>query len=143
MRRLVVLLMICAVASAQDKARPIVDSGGRRVLVSICDLIHEPFRYNDTVVAVHADVLDGMGHGTLLTHTGCDNGLKMLASERIRQGSEYKNFEQVFYSQRRTVSDGRMSATFEGRFLYRPAEPRLKWALEVQRITDVVPSRLP
>src|SRR5689334_11996635 len=120
MQRLAVLLLISALVSAQDKARPVADSGGRRVLVSIGDLVHEPYRYNDTDVVVHADVLDGMGHGILLTHTGCDNGLKMLASERITQGSEYKNFEQVFYSQRRTVH-GRMSATFEGRFLYRPA----------------------
>lgn len=69
MQRLVVLLMICAVVSAQDKARPIVYSGGRRVLLSICDLIHEPYRYN-TVVVVHADVLDGMAHGILLNTYG-------------------------------------------------------------------------
>ena len=82
-----------------------------------------------------------MGHGILLTQKGCDKGLKMLASERVRQEKDYKDFEQVFYSNRRTVREAQMSATFEGRFLYRPTEPQLKLALDVQRITNMVVSK--
>ena len=109
----------------------------KRRLVSVCDLIKEPAKYSSVIVVVHANVFDGAGHGILLTHEGCDKGLKMLASERVRENKDYEEFEQVFYSNGRTPGDTEISATFEGRFLYRPAEPRLKWVLDVQRITNV------
>ena len=103
----------------------------------ICDLIENPTRYDGALVSVHAKVLDGMGHGILLTDNRCSKGLRMLASDAVEGRSDYKNFQGVFYSARKIMRAHEITGEFYGRFVYRPAEPRLKWALDVEQISDV------
>jgi hypothetical protein len=43
----------------------------------------------------------------------------------------------TIYSSRKSSVDQTITADFYGKFVYRPAEPRLKWALDVERITNI------
>lgn len=104
--------------------------------MTVCELISNSGKFNGVLVVVHAKVFDGMGHGILLTDDRCNKGLKMLSSQPIQEHEDYKQFEDIFYSARQTTRDHEITADFYGKFVYRPGEPRLKWALDVERISD-------
>jgi len=86
---------------------------------------------------LRARVLDGQLHGILLKDDRCDKGLRMTASDAVREQKDYNEFMRTLYSLRKKSSDHTITADFYGRFVYRAAEPRLKWALDVERISNM------
>jgi len=104
--------------------------------VTVCDLIKD-HSYDGARVTFHAKVLDGQLHGILLKDGRCDKGLRMTASESVREQEDYREFMRTLYSVRKTTTDQVITADFYGKFVYRPAEPRLKWALDVERISNI------
>ena len=108
----------------------------KSIAVSVCALIKNPKQYDGVHVVLRARVFDGMGHGILLLDKHCARGLKMLATQSIDDHEDYQEFEHALYAARRT-RDHEITAEFSGRFVYRPAEPRLKWALDVERVSHI------
>ncbi len=104
--------------------------------VTVCDLIKD--QSNDGGrVTFHARVLDGQLHGILLKDDHCDKGLRMTASDSVHEQEDYNEFMRTIYSTRKLAGVHTITADFFGKFVYRPAEPRLKWALDVERISNV------
>jgi len=104
--------------------------------VTVCDLVKD-HSYDGARVTFHAKVLDGQLHGILLKDDRCDKGLRMTASDSVREQEDYNEFMRAIYSTRKSSVDHAITADFYGKFVYRPAEPRLKWALDVERISNV------
>jgi hypothetical protein len=104
--------------------------------VTVCDLVKDR-SYDRARVTVHAKVLDGQLHGILLKDGHCDKGLRMTASDSLREQEDYNQFMRTLYSTRKLEGDHTITADFYGKFVYRPAEPRLKWALDVERISNI------
>jgi len=104
--------------------------------VTVCDLVKD-HSYHGARVTFHAKVLDGQLHGILLKDDRCDKGLRMTASDSVREQEDYNKFMSTIYSSRKSSVDQTITADFYGKFVYRPAEPRLKWALDVERITNI------
>ncbi len=104
---------------------------------TVCELIKKPTKYDGIRVSLHAKALDGMGHGILLTDDNCNKGLRMLASGTVIEREDYTQFERTFYSARSITRNHEITGDFYGRFVYRPTEPRLKWALDVEQISNV------
>jgi hypothetical protein len=104
--------------------------------VTVCDLVKDR-SYDGAHVMLHAKVLDGELHGILLKDDRCSKGLRMTASDSVRDQEDYNEFMRTVYSLRKTTLNHVIAAEFYGRFVYRPAEPRLKWALAVERISNV------
>jgi hypothetical protein len=69
----------------------------------------------------------------------CKIGLRMDADEAVREQGDYKSFLQALLKEAGSVATPpkRVSATFNGVFDFRPKEPRLKWWLLVERISDI------
>ena len=104
--------------------------------VTVCDLVKDHI-HDGARVTFHAKVLDGQVHGILLKDDRCDRGLRMTASDSVREQEDYNEFMRTIYSTRKSTVDHTITADFYGRFVYRPAEPRLKWALDVERISNI------
>jgi len=104
--------------------------------VTVCDLVKDR-TYDGARVTFHAKVLDGQLHGILLKDDRCDKGLRMTASDSVREQEDYNKFMSTIYSSRKSSVDQTITADFYGKFVYRPAEPRLKWALDVERISNI------
>lgn len=104
--------------------------------VTICDLVKD-HSYQGARVTFHAKVLDGQLHGILLKDDRCDKGLRMTASDSVREHKDYNEFMRTIYSTRKSPIDHTITADFYGKFVYRSAEPRLKWALDVERISNI------
>jgi len=104
--------------------------------VTVCDLVKDR-SYDGARVTFHAKVLDGQLHGILLKDDHCDKGLRMTASDSVREQEDYNEFMRTLYSTRKLAGDHTITADFYGKFVYRPAEPRLKWALDVERISNI------
>ena len=104
--------------------------------VMVCDLVKD-HSYDGARVTFHARVLDGQLHGILLKDDHCDKGLRMTASDSVREQEDYNEFMRTIYSTRKSSVDHTITADFYGKFVYRPAEPRLKWALDVERISNI------
>lgn len=104
--------------------------------VTVCDLVKD-HSYDGARVTFHAKVLDGQLHGILLKDDRCDRGLRMTASDSVREQEDYNEFMRTIYSTRKSPVDHTITADFYGKFVYRPAEPRLKWALDVERISNI------
>jgi hypothetical protein len=104
--------------------------------VTVCDLVKD-HSYDGARVTFHAKVLDGQLHGILLKDDRCDKGLRMTASDSVREHEDYNEFMRAVYSTRKLAGEHTITADFYGKFVYRPAEPRLKWALDVERIANV------
>jgi len=106
------------------------------VKVTLCDLMKDHIHDGDRVM-FHARVLDGQLHGILLKDDRCDKGLRMSASDSVRGQDDYNEFMRTLYSLRKKGSERTITADFYGRFVYRAAEPRLKWALDVEKISNI------
>jgi hypothetical protein len=104
--------------------------------LKLCELIKNSSRYDGKEVSFHANVFDGMGHGILLLDPGCKQGVRMVTSQPVREHEDLKEFDRAFYSARRKRNQF-IAAQFEGRFIYRQAEPRLKWAIDVVKISEI------
>jgi hypothetical protein len=104
--------------------------------VTVCDLVKD-HSYDGGRVTFHAKVLDGQMHGILLKDDRCDKGLRMTASDSVRAQADYNEFMRAIYSTRKSSVDHTVTADFYGKFVYRPVEPRLKWALDVERISNI------
>ncbi len=104
--------------------------------VTVCDLVKDR-SYDSARVTLHAKVLDGQSHGILLKDDHCDKGLRMTAPDSVRAQEDYNEFMRTLYSTRKLAGDHTITADFYGKFVYRPAEPRLKWALDVERISNI------
>lgn len=104
--------------------------------VTVCDLIKD-HGHDGTRVTFHAKVLDGQLHGILLKDDRCDKGLRMTASDSVREQEDYSEFMRKLYSTRKLTGDHTITAEFYGKFVYRPVGPRLKWALDVERISNI------
>jgi hypothetical protein len=104
--------------------------------VMVCDLVKD-HSYDGARVTFHAKVLDGQLHGILLKDDRCEKGLRMTASDSVREQEDYNEFMRTIYSTRKSSVDHTITADFYGKFVYRPAEPRLKWALDVERISNI------
>jgi len=104
--------------------------------VTVCDLVKD-HGYNGVHVTFRAKVLDGQLHGILLKDNGCDKGLRMIASDAVRKQEDYTEFLRKIYLTRKSKTEHTITADFYGKFVYRPSEPRLKWALDVERISNI------
>ena len=107
---------------------PKSDGSSRAGGDAVCDLVKDR-TYDGARVTFHARVLDGQLHGILLKDDRCDKGLRMTASDSVREQEDYNKFMSTIYSSRKSSVDQTITADFYGKFVYRPAEPRLKWAL--------------
>ena len=105
--------------------------------VTVCDLIKDQ-HYDGSRVTFHAKVLDGHFHGILLRDDRCEKGLRMSASSSVREQADYKDFMRTLYLLRESTTDHVITADFYGKLVYRRAEPRLKWVLDVERISNIV-----
>ncbi len=104
--------------------------------LTVCDLVKD-HSYDGARVKFHAKVLDGQLHGILLKDDSCNKGIRMTASDSVRQQEDYNEFLRTIYSTRKSNVDHTITADFYGKFVYRPTEPRLKWALDVERISNI------
>ena len=104
--------------------------------VTVCDLVKD-HRYDGARVRFRAKVLDGQLHGILLKDDRCEKGLRLTTAESVRDQDDYKQFMRTIYSTRKLSADHTITADFYGKFVYRPAEPRLKWALDAERISNI------
>ena len=127
--------------SAQDT----VSRSDQAISTTVCELTKNGAQSNGKRVSIRAGVVGGFGHGILLfdLKKHCPHGLSMDAPETVRDHDDYKAFEHALYGEGgaigalRKKGDKRVSATFVGTFEYRPSEPRLKWVLQVERISNI------
>jgi len=103
--------------------------------VTVCDLVKDR-SYDGKRVTFHARVIYGGLHGMLLKDDRCKGGIRMIGSESAPEPEGYMEFMRAVTSAEKTL-DRVITADFYGKFVYRPAEPRLKWALDVERISNV------
>ena len=104
--------------------------------VPICALIKD-HKYDGMNVYFHAKVLDGHLHGILLKDDHCNQGLTITASDPVRTQHDYMEFMRTLYSTRTLTGDHTIEADFYGKFVYDPSEPRLKWNIDVKRISNI------
>ena len=103
--------------------------------VTVCDLVKNHSHDGERVM-FHAKVIYGGLHGMLLKDDRCKGGIVMTGSESAPEAEGYTEFMRAVSSAEKTL-DPVITADFYGKFVYRPAEPRLKWALDVERISNV------
>lgn len=106
---------------------------------TVCELTDNGGDFHRLNIAFPATVIGGSGHGIILVDKRCKNGVRLDATEAVREHEDYKLLLQALLDEAAAV--GRpprtITAKFYGVFDYRPREPRLKWWLWMERVSDL------
>jgi hypothetical protein len=126
-------------------AQTTVSRSSKTIVASVCDLMRTGSQLHLERVSVRAAVIAGGMHGILLVdpQNRCKHGVTMDAPSRVRDHDDYQSFLDALYGQGGEIGAFRIkgekgiTATFLGTVEYHPNEPRLKWTLQVEHITNI------
>jgi hypothetical protein len=134
-----------AIPWQQFHAQNIASKSGKPIVTTVCELTRNGSEWNGKRVSVRAAVIDAVRHGILLVDpkNRCAHGLTMEASKKVSDNGDFRAFDHAIYVEGgemgsyREKGEKRVTATFVGIVEYRPGEPRLKWVLQVEHISNI------
>lgn len=96
---------------------------GRVLSTSVCELVSVPRKFHDRIIRVSAEVnSDGIERTVIFSDKCPDKGVSLIVPPKVAGTGGAIALRNAIYSGRPGTTGKHISATFTGRFLWRPKE---------------------